>query len=263
MTPKKGSAGLDIEILPIPKRSTSRNHSVSKKSSSTTSSPVLQRTISTEVHGKDYERYKMRLEAESLVATAAALFAGLAMAILDNQDNFHDQSGSVESTYSQDHTFYFGHQRKDIILYSKWCRMAMLSFTAVANLFVLTIATTTFFVGTRILAKSKQTNKELNSSFNHFWDRFSKSRHLSRNLFMITPPIFMCGVSLGLFSNMPVELFVILVVLSVGATLRGTRTALCMLGSIQPKNKATPFWDVINLFSSIGPNDSHPRKRNQ
>ena len=208
----------------------------------------------------NYHRYKNKLEAEALIATSAALFAGLALTILDNgPSNTFELSLPIKNmTMSELTTVLFentaddNHKEKLLIasLLLSYLRLILLGFTSVANLYVLTIATTTYFVGTRILAKTDRKYKDANERFVLFWSEFSKSRRLSRNLFVVSPPIFMMGVALGLLAHLPLPVFVLFVMATVGVARQGTLTARRMIASILPKKKKKrEWWNFIRTLS--------------
>ena len=206
----------------------------------------------------NYNRYKMKLEAESLIATAAALFAGLALTILDGKTEIYNSSSNftlpdittmvVQAVGPSESTTDAEQQQHNLIMLVLYVRMILLGFTSVANLYVLTIATTTYFVGTRILAKGNKSYQELNVRFEKFWTTFATSRRLARNFFVLSPPLFMLGVALGLIEHLPFSLFLAFVLFTVSVTWSGTITARKMIASILPsstKNSSGAWWDRL------------------
>jgi hypothetical protein len=96
----------------------------------------------------------MKLEAESLIATAAALFAGLALTILDGKAVVYKSSNftlpelttMVVQVVTQSEATDAEQQQRNIIMLVSYLRVILLGFTTVANLYVLTIATTTRYL---------------------------------------------------------------------------------------------------------------------
>ena len=219
-------------------------------------------TTTTTITEINYNRYKMKLEAESLIATAAALFAGLALTILDGKTELYNSSSNftlpdistmvvqavVQAVGPSESTTDAEHQQRNLIGLVLYLRMILLGCTSVANLYVLTIATTTYFVGTRILAKSNKSYEELNVRFEKFWRTFATARRLSRNFFVLSPALFMLGVALGLIEHLPFYSFLVFVLFTVSVTWSGTVTARKMIASILPpstKNSSGAWWDRL------------------
>ena len=157
----------------------------------------------------DYERYKMRLDAEVGLAASSAFFCGVSLDMLSEVDT-DTQEWIVAA------------------------RCISLAFVAASCVYCVIVQSFTYFTGLRVLGKSKKGHGTLNKNFTAFRDQFSTERRIARDLCVVAPAVFMVGSSVVLFDKVPHKIAVACVSIEIVAAVYSSSIAMRMLDAIVP-----------------------------
>ena len=113
-------------------------------------------------------------------------------------------------------------------------RCISLAFVAASSVYCVIVQSFTYFVGLRVLGKSKKVHGTLNQKFTVFWDQFRNERRIARDLCVVSPAVFMVGSSVVLFEKVPHNLALACVAIEIVAAVYSSSIAKKMLNVIVP-----------------------------